>query len=80
MSNYYRRKRTIAMPQCRSDQIAIAAAFADITSEEFIQTAVTNALLDAAGRDLSLALALARAGGASWEDLEALAKNAVAHR
>jgi hypothetical protein len=74
------RKRTVHMPEVRSQQIALAAASLDITSEQFIQTAITTLLLTVAEHDSPLAFALARAGGASFDDLEALAKATAARQ
>ena len=60
------RKRTIHMPQTRAAQIALAAAELGISSEQFIQSAITAALLTCADHDDKLAFALARAAGATW--------------
>ena len=45
MSNVYHPKRTIHMPPARSQQIALAAASLDITSEDLIQAWITAGLL-----------------------------------
>jgi hypothetical protein len=79
MSATYR-KRTIHMPEVRSQQIALAAASLGITSEQFVQTAITTLLLTVAEHDSPLAFALARAGGASWDDLKALAEVTAARQ
>lgn len=70
------RKRTIQMPECRSRQVAAAAAHLDITGEEFIQSAITAALLSLAEHDptRTVAYAFARAAGVSWETLEYAAR------
>ena len=65
MSNTYRRRRTIGMTECRSQQIALAATALEINSEDFIQSAITAALITAAEHDDALAFALARAAGAA---------------
>lgn len=77
MSNIYHRKRTIAMPETRSQQIALAAASLDITSEDLIQAWITAGLLTMAEQDAPLAFALARAGGATFEQLTELARDRV---
>lgn len=74
------RKRTIHMPEVRSQQIALAAASLDITSEQFVQTAITTLLLTVAEHDAPLAFALARAGGVSWDDLVAMAEATAARQ
>jgi hypothetical protein len=73
MSNIYARRRTIAMPEYRSQQIAMVAAELGITSEAFIQSAITAAIVTAMEHDDTLALALARAAGASWDELLTIA-------
>jgi hypothetical protein len=62
--------RTIENPPARQRQIAMAAAFLDISGELFIQSAITAALLSLAQADPTFALMLARAAGASFETLE----------
>lgn len=74
MSNIYRRRRTIAMPEYRSQQIAMVAAELGINSEAFIQSAISAAIVTAMEHDDTLALALARAAGASWDELVTIAK------
>lgn len=59
MSNIYARRRTIAMPEYRARQIAKAAAKLGITSEAFIQSAISVAI----EHGDALASALMRAGG-----------------
>lgn len=68
------RKRTIHMNTARSEQLALAAASIGVDSEVLIQTFITAGLLAMAEADSPLAFAIARSGGASWDDLEALAK------
>jgi hypothetical protein len=68
------RRRTIAMPEARSRQIAAASAHLDITGEEFIQSAITAALVSLAQADRSFAYSLARATGVEWETLEFVAR------
>jgi hypothetical protein len=74
MSNYYHRRRTIGMTESRSQQVSLAAASLGITSEALIQSFITAGLLTMTAHDDALAFALARAGGASWEQLTDLAK------
>jgi hypothetical protein len=74
MNKYYHPKRTIHMPPSRSQQIALAAASLDITSEDLIQSFITAGLLTMAEQDAPLAFALARAGGATFEQLTDLAR------
>jgi hypothetical protein len=73
MSNIYARRRTIAMPEYRSQQIAMVAAEIGISSEHFIQSAITAAIVTAMEHDDTLALALARAAGATWDELLTIA-------
>jgi hypothetical protein len=68
------RKRTVHMSTARSEQLALAAASIGVNSEILIQTFITMGLLTMAEHDSPLAFALARSGGASFDDLEALAK------
>jgi endonuclease/exonuclease/phosphatase family metal-dependent hydrolase len=68
------RKRTIAMPETRSRQVAVASAHLDVTGEEFIQSAITAALLSLCEADRSFCYALARAAGVEFETLEFTAR------
>lgn len=68
------KKRTIHMPTSRANQIALAAASINVTSELLIQSFITAGLLSMADDDTMLALALAKSGGASWEQIAELAK------
>jgi hypothetical protein len=81
MSNIYHPKRTIHMPPSRAEQIALAAASLGLSSECLIQNFITAGLLTLAERDAPLAFALARAAGATFEDLIDIAKarNAASH-
>jgi hypothetical protein len=63
------RQRTIGMPESRSRQIANAAAYLNVTGEEFIQSAITAALLSLAGADKVFAHILARSAGVDWAEL-----------
>ena len=63
------RKRTILMPESRSRQIALAAAATGVSSEQFIQGAITAALLTLAEQDKTFALALMR-GVLPWDAIE----------
>jgi hypothetical protein len=74
------RKRTIHMTTARSEQLALAAASIGVDSEVLIQTFLTAGLLAMAEHDSPLAFALARSGGASFDDLEALAKATAARQ
>jgi hypothetical protein len=69
MSSRNIRQRTIGMPESRSRQIANAAAYLNITGEEFIQSAITAALLSLAEADKVFAHVLARSAGIDWQDL-----------
>jgi hypothetical protein len=62
------------MPEYRAQQIAMVAAELGINSEAFIQSAITAAIVTAMEHDDALALALARAAGASWDELASIAK------
>ena len=68
------RRRTIAMPEARSRQIAAAAAHLDITGEDFIQSAITAALLSLCEADRSVAYLIARVSGVEWDTLEFAAR------
>jgi hypothetical protein len=74
LSNTYARRRTIAMPEARAQQIAMVSAELGVSAEIFIQSAITAALVSAMEHDDTLALALARVAGASWDELAAIAK------
>jgi len=62
--------RTIGNPPARQRQITMASAYLDISGEQFIQSAITAALLSLARADPTFALMLARAAGASFDILE----------
>jgi hypothetical protein len=68
------RRRTIDMPEPRSRQVALAAAFLGISSEAWIQSVISAGLLALSQNDATFALALARSAGVSWENLEKIAK------
>ena len=68
------RRRTIAMPECRSRQVAAASAHLDVTGEEFIQSAITAALVSLAQADRTFAYALARVSGVEYDTLEFAAR------
>jgi hypothetical protein len=82
MSNIYHPKRTIHMPPSRAQQIALCAASVGITSEELIQSWITAGILSMAEHDTVLSFSLARAAGATFEQLTEVAKmrNAARHR
>jgi hypothetical protein len=63
------RRRSINMPEVRSKQIALAAAYLGTDGETIIQSAVTALLLSLAGADASFAAMLARTQGLSWDEL-----------
>ena len=67
------RRRTILMSEYRSQQIAAASAELGISSELFIQSAITAALITAAEHDDALAYTFARQAGVGWEELQAIA-------
>jgi hypothetical protein len=62
------------MPKARSRQIACASAFLDVTGEEFIQSAITAALLSLAESNSTFCLMLARSTGVEWNTLELAAR------
>jgi hypothetical protein len=68
------RRRTILMPECGAQQIAMVSAELGVSSEIFIQSAISAAIITAMEHDDKLALALARAAGASWDELGVIAK------
>jgi len=57
------------MPEVRSKQIALAAAYLGTDGETVIQSAVTALLLSLASADKNFAAMLARTAGVSWSDL-----------
>jgi hypothetical protein len=63
------RRRTIAMPEVRSKQIALAAAFLGTDGEHIIQAAITAMLLSIANSDTGFAVMLARTAGFGWDEL-----------
>ena len=59
------------MPEVRSKQIAMAAAYLGISGHEFIQSAITAALLSLCDQgDKTFAYMLSRAAGVEFETLE----------
>ncbi len=74
------RSRTIEVSRARSEQIAMAAAELDCSGEQFIQCAITAALLSLASRDKTLAMCFARAAGLSWEQLKLISGDPIVHR
>lgn len=63
------RRRTINMPEVRSKQIALAAAYLDTDGEHVIQAAITALLLTLCQADQTFGAMLARTAGLSWDDL-----------
>jgi hypothetical protein len=67
------------MPECRSRQLAAASAHLDVTGEEFIQSAITAALISLAQADRTFAYVLARVSGVEYDTLEfAVRQEAIA--
>lgn len=64
------RRRTIAMPEVRSKEIAICAAYCGVSSEAWIQSVITAAMLALGRNDRALGYMLMRAGGTEWDSLE----------
>jgi hypothetical protein len=62
------------MPKSRARQIAAASAYLDMTGEEFIQSAITAALLSLAEHDRTFGHMLTRAAGVEWSTLEFAAR------
>lgn len=63
------RRRTIGMSGIRSRQIATCAAYCGVSSEVWIQSAITAAMLSLADHDKAFAYMLVRAGGTEWDSL-----------
>lgn len=63
------RRRTIGMPEVRSKQIALAAAYLDTDGEHIIQAAITAMLLSLANNDKVFAAMLARTADVDWDEL-----------
>jgi hypothetical protein len=63
------RHRTIKMPEVRSKQIALAAAYLGTDGETVIQSAITALLLSLANADAVFAAVLARSLGVDWGEL-----------
>jgi len=68
------RRRTINCPEARSRQIAAASAHLQISGEDFIQAAISAALLQLCEADRSFAYALCRVSGVEWSTLEFAAR------
>jgi hypothetical protein len=64
------RRRTIAMSGVRSRQVATCAAYSGVSSEVWIQSAITAAMISLADHDKALGCMLMRAGGTDWASLE----------
>lgn len=71
------RSRKITMTAERSDMLSLASASLGLSSGELIDKFITAGLLTLAEKDNVLALAMARVGGMSWDDLEDLAARGV---
>ncbi len=57
------------MPEVRSKQIALAAAYLGTDGERVIQAAITAMLLSLASADKNFAAMLLRTSGVDWDDL-----------
>ena len=68
------RRRTINCPEARSRQIATCAAYLNISGDEFIQSAITAAILSLCENDRNFSYLIARATGVEWNTLEFAAR------
>ena len=67
MAKHTDRRRTIGMPSSRARQVALAAAYLGMTSsEDFIQSAISDAIIGIASRDRAFAAMITGAAGADW--------------
>jgi len=57
------------MPEVRSKQIALAAAYLGTDGESVIQSAVTAMLISLASADKNFRASLLRASGVEWDDI-----------
>ena len=68
-------KRTIQTTPSRSRQLALAAVFLDLPDgESVIQYFITAGILSLASHDETYKLALLRAAGVDWSDLEKVSR------
>jgi hypothetical protein len=58
------------MSEARSRMIANAGAYLNITGEQFIQSAISAALLSLCQRDAVFSYILSRSGGTDFDELE----------
>jgi hypothetical protein len=69
--------RTICTTPSRSRQIALAASLLEIDGEQFIQGAITAALVSLSHQSPLFALCLAREAGLSWAAISQLAETSI---
>jgi len=63
----------VMMSEARQDMIRLIAAKYGLSSAEYVQAAISAALLSEARADETVRLMLLKATGISWEQLEKLA-------
>ena len=71
-------KRTIRMPKPRARQLALAAAFLGFPdSESVIQSFITAGLLSLADHDETFKVAMLRAAGVDWDEIDRITRESV---
>lgn len=63
------RRRSIGMTEARSRMVANASAYLNLSGEQFIQLAISAALMSLADNDAVFSCIIARSGGVDWKDL-----------
>ncbi len=63
------RRRSIGMSEARSRMVANASAYLNISGEQFIQLAISAALMSLADNDKVFSYIIARSGGVDFDDL-----------
>jgi len=69
-------QRTIRTTPSRSRQISICATALGMDGEQFIQLAISTAIITLGQEDPLVRLMLLRAAGVDWSELEAIVKQA----
>ena len=72
------RSHTLRLTVARDQQLAIVAAYLDLTTDEVIEASLLAMILELADRDSVLRLMLALSTGMEWDDLQDEA-NAIAY-
>jgi hypothetical protein len=67
------RRRSIQMSEARSRMVANASAYLNISGEQFIQAAISSALMSLCEHDKVLSFILLRSGGVEFDDLSKVA-------